>query len=172
MTNGKLLDQASMAASGCDPGGALCPVLLGTVVAGTMDILAAIAVWSLREVAAARVVQSIASGLLGKEAYSGGNATAWLGVLLHYLIMSAIALVFVLASRRLEFLIRQPLLAGAAYGAVVFMVMTYVVVPLSASPIKPPPPLQVLEGLLIHMVCVGLPISLAAHRFGRQLLAS
>lgn len=172
MADGTRLEQTSLAVSGCESGSLLCPVLVGTTVAGTMDILAAIIVWWLRDVPAVRVVQSIASGFLGKDAYAGGNASAWLGVLAHYVIMSVIALIFVLASRRLELLIRHPLLAGAAYGAVVFVIMTYVVVPLSASPIKPPPPPQVLEGVLIHMICVGLPISLAAHRFGRQLLAN
>lgn len=172
MANHKIWDQTSLAASGCEPGALLCPVFMGTVVAGTLDIVAAIFVWSLRDVPATRVLQSIASGLLGKDAFAGGNATAWYGLLLHFLIMSGIALVFVFASRRLEILLRHPLLAGAAYGLVVFAIMTYVVVPLSASPIKPPPPLQVLEGLLIHMICVGLPISLTAHRFGRQLLTN
>lgn len=158
-----VLEQTSLHAP---TGRMLLAVFVGTAVAGTMDILAAIIVWTLRDVPAARVVQSIASGLLGKDAYSGGSATAWLGVLLHYAIMSAIAATFVLAAQHLEFLTRHRFLAGAAYGVVVFVVMTYVVVPLSASPIKPPSPPQVLEGLLIHAVCVGLPISLATHRFG------
>jgi hypothetical protein len=168
MVDGRVLEQTSVDV----PGSLLCPVFVGTAAAGTMDILAAIIVWTLRDVPAVRVLQSIASGLLGKAAYSGGLVTAWLGVLLHYAIMSVIALVFVIVSQRLDFLIRRPLLAGAAFGLVVFGVMTYVVVPLSASPIKSPPPLRVLEGLLIHMVCVGLPISLAASRFGRQLLTN
>jgi hypothetical protein len=150
----------------------LPPVLVGTAVAGTMDIVAAIVVWTLRDVPVARIVQSIASGLLGREAYAGGNATAWLGVFLHYGIMAVIAGLFVFVRQHLEILRQHPLLAGVAYGVAVFVVMTYVVVPLSASPIKPPPPLQVLEGVLIHIVCVGLPISLAAHRFGHLPLAN
>lgn len=167
MAQGKVLEQTSLDASAGVPGSVVRPVLVATAVAGTMDILAAILVGTLRDVPAARVVQSIASGVLGKDAYSGGSATAWLGVLLHYAIMSVIATIFVLAARRLDFLTRHRFLAGAAYGVVVFLVMTYVVVPLSASPIKPPSPPQILEGLLIHALCVGLPISLAAHRFGR-----
>ncbi|WP_129782346.1 hypothetical protein [Peristeroidobacter soli] len=172
MADGKVLEQTSVDVPDCGSDSLARPVFVGTAVAGTMDILAAIIVWALRDVPAMRVLQSIASGLLGTYAFSGDVVTAWFGVLLHYMIMSMIALVFVLASRRLEFLIRHFLVAGAAYGIVVFVVMTYVVVPLSASPIQSPPPAQVLEGLLIHMVCVGLPISLTAHRFGRRLLAN
>lgn len=171
MSHGRVLEPTSLDASEI-AGSLIGPVLVGTAVAGTADILSAITVWTLRDVAAIRVLQSVASGLLGRDAFAHGASTAWLGVLLHYAIMAVIALVFVLASRRLDVLIRHPLVAGAAYGLLVFLVMTYVVVPLSASPLKPPPPLQVLEGMLIHMVCVGLPISLAAHRFGRQLLAN
>lgn len=172
MSDGRALEQASLDASDYVASTFISPVLVGTAVAGTMDILAAITVWTLRDVAAVRVLQSIASGVLGRDAYSYGAGAAWLGLLLHYAIMTVIALIFVVASRRIDFLIRHPFVAGAAYGLLVFLVMTYVIVPLSASPIKPPPPLQVLEGILIHMVCVGLPISLAAHRFGRQLLAN
>ncbi len=172
MAHQKLLEQTSLPMADDASGSLLYPVFVGTAAAGTLDILAATIVWTLRDVPALRVLQSIASGVLGREAFSGGAPTAGLGLLLHYAIMCAIALVFVAASRRLDLLIRHPFLAGAAYGIVVFVVMTYVVVPLSASPLKPPPPLQVMEGLLIHMVCVGLPISLAAHRFGRHLLAN
>lgn len=171
MSDGRALEQASLHASDYVASSFISPVLVGTVAAGTMDILAAIVVWTLRDVPAIRVLQSIASGLLGRDAFSHGAGAAWLGMLLHYAIMTVIAFIFVVASRRLDFAIRHPLLAGAAYGLLVFLVMTYVVVPLSASPLKPPPPLQVLEGMLIHMICVGLPISLATHRFGRQLLA-
>src|SRR5690349_14820542 len=130
MAQGKVLEQTLLDAPVGAPGSAVRAVLVATAVAGTMDILAAILVWSLREVPAARVVQSIASGVLGRDAYSGGNATAWLGVLLHYAIMSVIATIFYLAARRLDFLTHHRFLAGAAYGVVVFVVMTYVVVPL------------------------------------------
>ena len=172
MAQGKLLEQTLAAASDHESGSLLYPVLLGTAAAGTLDILAAITVWTFRDVAATRVLQSIATGVMGKDAYSGGAGTAALGLLFHYAIMSVIVLIFVLASRRIDLLIRHPLLAGALYGVVVYVVMTYVVVPLSASPLKPPPPPQVFQGLLIHMICVGLPISLTAHRFGRHLLAN
>lgn len=169
MAHVKLFEQASQAVADIGAGALLQPTLVGMAVAGTMDILAAIIVWTLRDVPAMRVLQSVASGLLGTNAYSGGAAAASLGLLLHYAIMAAIAFIFVVASKRLDVLIRHPFLAGAVYGVVVFAVMTYIVVPLSASPLKPPPLPQVLEGLLIHMVCVGLPIALAAHRFGRPL---
>lgn len=172
MAHGELLEQTSQTVAEAGAGSLLYPTLVGTAVAGTMDILAAIIVWTLRDVPATRVLQSVASGLLGKDAYGGGAATAGLGLLLHYAIMSAIALIFVIASKRLDVLIRHPFLAGAVYGVVVFVVMTYVVVPLSASPIKPPPPPQLFQGLLIHMVCVGLPIALVARRFARPLLGS
>lgn len=135
-------------------------VLWGTLAAGTLDISAAIVTWMLRDVPAMRVLQGVAAGLLGREARDGGWATAFLGLALHYLIMSVIVATFFFASRRLPMLVRRWFLAGLAYGVAVYIVMTFVVVPLSAFPGNPIPPWsQIVQGVLVHMFCVGVPIA-------------
>jgi len=75
------------------------------------------------------------------------------------------AAVFVLASRYLPALVRRPVLAGAVYGVAIYVVMNWVVIPLSSIGPKPFPPLIVLiTGLLVHMFLIGVPIALAARR--------
>ena len=76
--------------------------------------------------------QSVASGLLGKASYEGGNATIVLGLALHFFIAFVMALVYVKASHRLPVLVCRPVLMGVLYGFVLYVVMNFVVVPLSA----------------------------------------
>jgi hypothetical protein len=138
--------------------------LWGTAIAGTLDIVYAIVFYGLRNgIAAQRILQSVASGLLGAPAYRGGVPTALLGLALHFAIMFVIAVLFVAASRRLAPLRQHALAAGAAYGLAVYAVMNYVVLPLSAFPQRGTPATLVIAlGLLVHVVLVGMPIALCA----------
>ena len=146
-------------------GRALLAILIGTLVAGTLDISAAILTWLFRGVPAIRVLQSVAGGLLGRATFNGGAATASLGLLLHFLIMSVIVATFVVASHRLAALVRHPIACGIAYGLIVYCVMTFVVVPLSASGAAAPSVSANVQGAIVHIVCVGVPIALIARRF-------
>jgi hypothetical protein len=147
-------------------------ILWATLTAGALDISAAILTWWFRDVAPSRVLQSVAGGLLGRDAtFSGGAKTAALGLFLHFAIMSGIAAVFYAASRRLPGLVgRRWWLAGIAYGVAVYAVMTFVVVPLSAlAPARPVPVPDIVQGVFVHMLCVGLPIAFITRRFSRRM---
>jgi hypothetical protein len=125
-----------------------------------LDIAAAILSWLLRDVAPERVLKGIASGLLGREAAGGGWEIAALGLLLHYSMMLLIVLVYLQASRLKPTLVQRPVIYGIAYGVAVYLVMNYGVLPLSAYPGGLPSLAGFLQGTAIHIVCVGLPISL------------
>jgi hypothetical protein len=137
-------------------------VLQGGLLAGILDIVAAFLVYGFRGATPIRILQSIASGLLGAEAFEGGLATATLGGLLHFLIACGWAVVYYGASRRLVVLSHRPVFSGMAYGAAVYLMMNLVVVPLSAVP-KRPFAFDVVI-LVVHVFCVGLPIALSASR--------
>jgi hypothetical protein len=139
---------------------------LGGLVVGTLDILDAFVFFGLRDVSPLTITQSIASGLLGRAAYQGGISTAALGLLLHFGIAVTIVCVYYAATRWLPALMRKPLVFGPLYGLVVYGVMNYVVVPLSAAVVGsgPKPPAVLVNGLLIHMVGVGLPAALFGAR--------
>lgn len=110
--------------------GTLMSILLGGWVAGTVDIGAAVLIYRVSPVV---ILQAIASGLLGKAAFNDGAEVAVLGLLLQWGMALIIAAIYVAASRRLKWLNRYWVRAGTAYGILVYVVMHYVVRPLSAA---------------------------------------
>jgi len=141
-------------------------IFWGGFIAGVLDITAAFVLNA--KVGPMRVLRGIASGLLGANATQGGVGTALLGLLLHFVIAFGAAVVYYAASRKLTFLVRQAIVCGLLYGIAVYWFMNLVVLPLSAFPRK----IQfhasaVATGLIIHMLCVGLPIALAVRRFSK-----
>jgi len=131
-------------------------------VAGTVDIGAA----ALINMIDPRVIlRFIAGGVLGKAALQGGAAVAWLGLFLQWGMSLVIAAIFVLAALRLRWLTARTVLAGLAYGVVVFVVMNYVVMPLSAwHRINHFTPASLAWNLLAMLV-YGLIIAICARRF-------
>ena len=117
--------------------------------------------------ASVAIVQGFAGGVLGPRTYSGGAATALLGLLLHFLIAFGAATVFFVASRGLQFLVEHAVLSGVLYGIAVYFFMNRVVVPLSAAAKYPFSVKMMVIGVVIHIFCVGLPISLNVRRYGR-----
>jgi len=143
-------------------GSAVLAIALGGGVAGTLDLLQACVLfgWDIPLV--------IAGGLLGRNAFHGGAGTYILGVLLHYFIACSAAATYYAASRKLHFLVEHPLVCGLFFGAAVQEVMNLIVLPLSALHSRGPYSLHdLLLGLAVHMVVVGLPISFSVWRFGR-----
>ena len=143
--------------------------LLGGLVAGTLDITyACIFNYLRRGTRPATVFQSVASGVFGRDAFTGGAKMVVLGGVFHFLIAITAAVIYYLASRRLRFLITQSVLCGIIYGVCVYLVMNFVVLPMSAIPFKMSYAwMPLITGLLIHMFGIGLPISLAV-RWGSK----
>ena len=141
------------------------PILTGGLIAGVLDITAAIVIHAFRGVAPIRILQSVASGLLGPAAFTGGGKTAALGLALHFLIATTAAAVYFLASRKLPALVRSPQLWGSLYGVAVWAFMSFVVLPLSAVRKQPFDTEMALILVAVHIVCVGLPIAFATRRY-------
>ncbi len=145
----------------------------GGLVVGVLDIMDAFIFFGLRGATPARILQAIAAGVLGRErAVAGGWQTAALGLLLHFFIATVIVAIFVFASRRWPWLLRAPVATGLAYGVVAWLVMNFIVVPLSAAG---GPNLRlpiVINGVLIHMFGVGLPAALFARAAAPELTVS
>ena len=147
----------------------LWPVIVRAgLLAGALDITFACLYWALRAgVPAERIFQSVAAGLLGESSFSGGWATAALGLGLHFAIVLAMAAAWCLAARRWPALLRHPWRGGVLYGLFLYGLMQFVVVPLSAAPGGSQDPLWITLSVLAHVVLVGLPIALLAGRFLR-----
>jgi uncharacterized membrane protein YagU involved in acid resistance len=104
-------------------------ILLGGLVAGTIDIGAAALIYMRSPVV---ILHNIAAGALGKASFAGGMSTAMLGLVLQWAMSILIAAIFVFGTRFVPALSRAWLASGLVYGVIVFLVMNYVVVPLSA----------------------------------------
>jgi len=152
-----------------DKSRALRAILVGGLIAGTIDIsYACIFSYLRRGTSPVRVLQSVASGALGQDSFKGGARTAALGLLFHFLIATIAAAVYYLASRPLSFLVNHAFICGPLYGVCIYLVMNFIVLPLSAIGSRPALPLPVLiSGLLIHMFGIGLPIALIVRRYSR-----
>ena len=112
------------------------------------------------------VLQSVASGLLGRASFQGGTKTAVLGTFLHFFIAFSWAAIYYVASRRLTFMVEKPVMAGMMYGEFVWIIMTFVVLPLSAIHRWPTwNKASIITGPIGHMFLVGLPIALAVKRW-------
>ncbi|HXX42892.1 MAG TPA: hypothetical protein VEI58_11590 [Chthoniobacterales bacterium] len=142
---------------------ALLAIGIGGLIVGALDLAQAITLFG------KKVPLLVASGLLGKGAlHNGGAGTYALGIFLHFFIAFLVATIYYIASRRLRFLIEHPLVCGLFYGAAVDQVMTLIVLPLSALHARGPFKLHdLLLGIAVHSVVIGLPISFSIRRFGK-----
>jgi Na+/alanine symporter len=141
---------------------ALLAIGVGGGIAGALDLLQACLLFGWR------IPLAIAAGLLGRQAFQGGVGTYILGVCLHFFIACSAAAIYYAASRKLRFLSEHALVCGLFYGIAVELVMSYIVLPLSALHARGPYELHdVLLGLAVHMVVVGLPIAFSVRRFAK-----
>ena len=141
-------------------------VLIGGGLAATFDIIYAFVMSAQSDISPARVLQSVASGWLGQQAFDGGMPAAALGLLSHYGIVFVAAALYLAASRRYPVLRDRAVICGLIFGVGVYLFMNFVVVPLSAVPFQfSHTPSKLAQGFLSHAVLVGLPIALAIRRY-------
>ncbi len=141
----------------------LLAILLGGAITGTLDISSAFMTigWG--------VCRNIAAGLLGPAAKEGGMGTWLLGLFLHFFIATTIAAIYCLSSQRLTFLREHFFVCGLFYGIAAWLVMNLVVLPLSAKHFHGPYQLgAMIQGILIHMFLIGLPIAFTNAKLSRS----
>jgi hypothetical protein len=147
-------------------GRGLRAIAWGGGIVGVLDLAYAIVVYSPH--APIRIPQNIASGVLGAASFRDGAASAALGVALHFTIALGAAAVYWLASRKLAVMVERAVLCGMGYGALVYIFMHQVVIPLSAAPKGGHLPLAYQAAEFVeHWFFVGLPIALAARHASR-----
>ena len=144
-------------------------ILWGGLSAGILDILAAIITTAIRNGRGPLLVfQTIATGILGANSYKGGLASAALGAAIHFFIAFVICTIFFLASRKLPFLLERWILCGLLYGAAAYFVMYGIVLRLTFHRNFLTALGAIIQGVAIHMFCVGLPIAFSVHRFSKS----
>ena len=141
-------------------------ILTSGFIAGTIDIGAACVIYTVGPVV---ILKSIAGGILGPASFRGGAAVAALGLLLQWLMSWVIAAAYLVATANMPIVRRSWILSGLAYGVVVFVVMNYVILPLSAVGHTPTFTVTRFVGNLLAMFLFGLIISYFASRMTREL---
>jgi hypothetical protein len=143
------------------------PILIATLVAGSLDILYAIGLTHVYGNSAAGMLRFIASGLF-PEARDWGMAGALLGLTVHFALMTVMAAAFVVAASKTPSLIRSPLAFGLAYGLALYLVMNLIVLPVRFSMALPSDPAKIATLLVPHLLFVGIPIALITAKFLRR----
>lgn len=143
-------------------------IFLSGLIAGTLDILAAVIIYAvvLEKTTAIKILQSIASGVFKKEAYTGGPQMAWYGLGFHYLIALIFAWFYFIIYPYLPFLKKNVILSGILYGILVWIIMNLIVLPI-AFPLLPEKHFDfpLLLSILILIVCIGLPIASITRKY-------
>jgi uncharacterized membrane protein YagU involved in acid resistance len=142
-------------------------IFLAGLIAGTLDILAAIFVYAilLQKTTPIKILQSIASGIFKKEAYNHSQM-AWYGLGFHFIIALLFAWFYFVIYPYLTFLKKSALASGFLYGIFVWIVMNLIVLPI-VFPVLPDKHLDfpLLLSVLILIFCIGFPIAFIARKF-------
>ena len=132
-------------------------IIYATLVVGVLDATDGVVFLGLHGRNPIQVLQYIASSLLGTRSFSGGLASAGLGLVLHFAVSLVVATIYILASRRVAVLRTQWVLMGLLFGAAVWVVMNLVVLPLTAVAPNPITTAALINGIIGHALFVGLP---------------
>jgi len=137
------------------------------LIAGTLDISDALIFYGLRGVPPLGLLRFIAACLVGVSALHDGLSMAALGLAIHYTITFFWSALFLLAATRVTLLTRRAILSGLLYGAFIYVVMNFVVLPLTRLPPRTHhlPAAVLINGVLALVLLMGLPIALIARHF-------
>lgn len=140
-------------------------IAITTLLAGTLDILAAIIQTLVAGGSPVKMLRYIASGIFGTQAFSGGTPFAVMGLAFHYtiaLIWTAIFFTLYPAIRKTS---KNWALWGFLWGLFIWAFMNLVVLPFSNVPPSPWDTHRALIALLVLIAAMGMPISYLAYRY-------
>jgi hypothetical protein len=142
----------------------LKPIALATLVAGTLDILFAVALTLFYGREPANMLRFVASGPFPTAA-DMATTGAVLGLVVHYALMGIMAAIFVAIMRLRPVLLQTPYWTALAYGVLTYFAMNWLVVPLRFDVPLPPGAMSIATQLFAHIVLVGLPFAFIARAF-------
>jgi hypothetical protein len=150
----------------------LKPVIMAGLVVGTLDGIAA----SLHTFAKIGrgpevVFRFVASGVMGPDAFTGGTGMMWLGILFHYLVATGWSALYIALYPSLKKISDRTWINGPLYGIFVWLMMQYVVVPMTNVRAGKPTAEGVIIGLIIHMTVVGFAIAYTTRRYDQRIAA-
>jgi hypothetical protein len=142
------------------------PIIVATLVCGTLDILFATILTLMRGKDPAAMLRFVASGPFPDAPNWGAGGSA-LGLAVHFTLMAIMVAVFVILARRVPALTARPWLSCLIYGLITYAVLDLIVVPLRFPAAWPPGPLSIGTQLFAHIALVGWPTAFIARRYLR-----
>ncbi len=143
-------------------------VLKSGLMVGTLDILAAFIQFYVKtQKNPMAVLHFIASGVFGKDAFTGGSKMAAFGLLFHYLIAFGFTLLFFMLYPQLKVVIKNKFMLGIIYGIFIWLVMQFLILPLSQAPPIKFTLQSATTAVVILIACIGIPLSAYAERINR-----
>lgn len=144
-------------------------IVRGTLVSGTLDLLSAFVFGGMKGADPLKIMRGVASGPFGDGMRDGGTPAVLLGFATHFAIMTTMVSVYMVAASRIEWLRRNWLIAGTAYGFILYLIMYRIVLVIRYPTVFPKNGLwDVSNALFSHIICVGIPMAwIASKRLGR-----
>jgi uncharacterized membrane protein YagU involved in acid resistance len=145
---------------------AIQTILIAGLIAGTLDISAAILI--LAKGQAALVLKYIATSVFGKEAFAGGADMIAIGLLFHYIIAYSFTVLYFIIYPYVPLLKKSIALSSILYGLFVWFLMNWCVVPLTKVHTAPFHIRSAITNAVILMVCIALPIAYFTARYNAR----
>jgi len=141
---------------------ALRTILSAGLVAGCMDLLTAIIVYSvvMQRTTDVKLLQGIGKAAFGSQTFQEGPSLALAGVAVHFFIAFSFTIFYFFIFPYILFLRKQPIISGLLYGIFAWCVMNLAMLPLFHVANIPHKWDSIVRGAVILMFCIGLPISL------------
>lgn len=144
--------------------------VLAWLVAGALDISSAFVYAGLGEhhTGPLPILRYVASGPFGDHMKEEGLLGALVGLGVHFVLMANMTAVLILAAQFFPILRRRPAVTGVVYGAALYSVMYFIVLPLRYPGFAPHDAVKIAQQLFSHLILVGLSMSLIGMRGFRQ----
>lgn len=145
-------------------------ILLTTLIAGTLDLTSVWLIYGplMHKSSMERILRGVASGVFGRDAYSGGNEMMAFGVVFHYIIACCFTIAYFLSYPHIKFFQKQVVVSGLLYGIFAWIWMNLLVLPMTNVTRLPFKLQGVLIGVGLLMFCIGLPIALLTNAYYRK----
>jgi uncharacterized membrane protein YagU involved in acid resistance len=112
-----------------------------------------------------RVFAFVASGAFGQSAYEGGSIMSLIGLAFHFIIAISWTFIFYAVYPKLTAFQSKKILVGMAYGLLIWLLMNFVVIPLSLIGLRPFNVTSAIIQIAIHLFVIGVPISYLTTKF-------
>lgn len=144
-------------------------LILTVFITGTMDAAATLLLNS--KVPVAQVFSFIASGVFGKSAFVMSSKMVAYGIIFHYMISYVFTTTWFVSFPLFTRLFRNKYVIGVLYGLFTWLIMSFIVIPLSHTP-KGKHGMTLMGagiGMATLVLCIGLPTALMASNYYKEV---